>query len=135
MLNQTELETVVTQSLEEMLERYQQLDGLTELMMNKHQQNQTIDEEIGQLNQMRSELMELEENSKPINEAYRSSRRHASQQVQHLTTQTAALIEKVIASIAELESAARVSYERLTPQINQNVKGNQMKQAYGKLRR
>jgi hypothetical protein len=131
--NQSELESQVICSLEQMLTRYSQLDQLTQKMLAKHQQGQAIETEIEEMNQQRSELMLLEQESVLINDAYRNSREHASEAVKKLTEQTAVLIAGVIEAIAQLETAARQSYERLTPQINQNVKGNQMKQAYGNL--
>ncbi len=131
MANPTELESQVICSLEQMLARYGQLDELTQAMMTKHQEGQSIETEIDEMNVQRSELMMLEQESMLVNESYRKSRKHASDAVKQLTEQTAVLITRVIASIAQLETAARISYERLTPQINRNVKGNQMKQAYG----
>ena len=74
--------------------------------------------------------MLLEQEAKPINEAYRNSRAHASQAVLDLTGQTTDLIKNVIARIAKLEVAARASYQQLIPEIDRSVRGNQMKQAY-----
>ncbi len=131
MQNQTELESQVIDALEQMRNRYQQLDNLTQAMMAKHNEGQPFVSEIERMNQQRAELMELEKTSAPLNDAYRASRPHASKQVRQLIQRTATLIEQVIATIANLETVARQSYERLTPQINRSVKGNQMKQAYG----
>jgi hypothetical protein len=70
-----------------------------------------------------------------VNEAYRKSRAAASDAVQRLSKHTAELVETLIEKISRLEDSARESYERLSPEINQSLRGQQMKQAYGQSNR
>ncbi len=128
---ETELETQVLQTLEKMKKDYHTLDQLTQTMINRHAAGKSLEAEIEQMNQQRTRMMEFEQQSQAINIAYRDSREHASSAVKQLTDETAVLIERVIEAIAKLESTARQSYERLTPEVHRSIKGNLMKQAYG----
>jgi len=130
-LESNQLETKVIHSLQQMLSKYESLDGLTQSMLTKQEQGKSIEIEIDQMHREREQLMSLEQDAKPINEAYRNSREHASETVLDLTGQTTNLIKNVIARIAKLEVAARASYQQLMPEIDRSVRGNQMKQAYG----
>ena len=126
-----ELESKVVDTLQQMLAKYEILDELTQTMINKHGQGQSIEIELDQMHRQRELLTQLEQQAQPVNEAYRNSRKHASEAVQNLTRQTTTLIQNVITKIAKLEDAARESYQQLIPEIDRSVRGNQMKQAYG----
>lgn len=130
-LEQPELESKVIGSFEQMIVRYRRLDELTQTMLSKLEAKQSIEFEIYVLSRERNELKALEEEAAPFNQAYRGSRKHASEAVKSLTAEATGLITKVIAAIAILESSARDAFKRLSPEIDLNVRGNQMKQAYG----
>jgi len=127
----SQLETKVIKSLQQLLAKYESLDELTQLMLAKQEKGHSIETEIDRMHHQRQQLTRLETEAQPINEAYRNSREHASETVSELTRQTTTLIKQVIARIAKLEAAARASYQQLIPEIDRNVRGNQMKQAYG----
>ena len=101
-------------------------------MLQKQGQGKPINDELYVLQQQREQLIEIENNSRPVKEAYRGSRTTASQPVKQLTEQTTAVIQKLVTKIAKLEDSTRESYQRLIPEIDKNLRGTQMKQAYGK---
>ena len=127
----SQLEMKVVNALQQLLAKYESLDELTRSMLAKQEKGHSIEIEIDRMHRQRQQLMRLEQEAQPINEAYRNSREHASETVSELTRQTTTLIKNVITRIAKLEAAARASYQQLIPEIDRNVRGNQMKQAYG----
>ena len=127
-----QLESQVISALEIMLARYQRIDELADQMLTKQERGFGIQTELHTLQQEREALREFEQKSRNTNEAYRNSRTKASDAVKLLTAQTAALVQGMIEKVARLEDSARESYKRLFPEINQNLRGHQMKQAYGK---
>ena len=127
----SQLETKVIKSLQQLLAKYESLDSLTQSMLDKQEKGLSIETEIDRMHRERQQLTQLEQQAQPINEAYRNSREHASETVSELTTQTTEMIKNVIARIAELEAAAKASYQQLIPEIDRSVRGNQMKKAYG----
>jgi len=127
-----QLESQVVGTLKDMLARYQRIDLLAEEMLQKQGQGKPINDELDVLQHQREELIGIENNSRPAKEAYRESHSTASQPVKQLTEQTTALIQKLVIKIAKLEDSTRESYQRLIPEIDKNLRGTQMKQAYGK---
>lgn len=128
----TDLESIVVNNLEFMLLRYRKIDALADQMLACQDRGNAIQEDLQTLQRERETIQKFELESRPINEAYRNSRENASDTVAKLTEQTATLVQSLISKIARLEQAAKDSYQRLFPQINQNLRGQQMKQAYGK---
>jgi replication initiation and membrane attachment protein DnaB len=128
----TELEPQVISTLMQMVAKYQLLDELTQAMLVQQQQGNSIETELEAMHRQREELIKIERDGQPVNEAYRNSRPSASAEVRRLTDQIATLIQSVIEKVGKLEDSARDSYRQLIPEIDQSVRGTQMKQAYGK---
>ena len=127
-----DLEPQVLGTLKRMVTKYQRLDELTQQMLVQQSQGKPIETELDAMHREREELIKIENEARPVNEAYRNSRPNASEAVRQLTDQIASLIQSVIEKVGKLEDSARDSYRQLIPEIDQNVRGNQMKQAYGK---
>jgi RNA processing factor Prp31 len=127
-----ELESQVISNLEIMLARYQTIDELADRMLAKQEKGQAIQTDLQTLQLERESLITFEQQARPTTEAYRNTRSEASDSVKKLTAQTANLVQGLMVKIAKLEESARESYKRLFPEINQNLRSHQMKQAYGK---
>jgi hypothetical protein len=126
-----ELESQLIGALEIMFARYERINALADQMLAKQQRGQPIQQELQTLQQERESLQELERQVKPTHEAYRKTRATASDAVKLLTDRTAGLVKELIGKIAKLEDSARESFQRLSPEVNQSLRGQQMKQAYG----
>lgn len=126
------LEDQVVENLKMMLTRYQRIDRLADDMLAKQRRGEGLENDMQTLQCEREAMQELEQQIRPINDSYRESNRHASEAVKLLSTQTTTLVQALIEKIAQLEASARQAYQRLVPEINQNLRGQQMKQAYGK---
>lgn len=127
----TDLEPQVVGTLTLMLKKYQLLDELTQRMLTKQEQGNSIKAELDAMQRQREELIHIERDGHSVNEAYRNSRPKASAKVRRLTEQLGTLIQSVIEKVGKLEDSARQSYRQLIPEIDENVRGTQMKQAYG----
>ncbi len=126
----SELEKRVLLSLQEMAKQYKALNTLADDMLAKQARQQSIADDMKGLKESRQKLEYLETQSRPDQQAYRSSGKHASSQVKQVSGDTAASIQALIVKIAELEKNTRESYDRLVPEVNQVVRGHQMQRAY-----
>ena len=124
------LESQVINSLQQMRASYQRIDGLAQQMLNKQAQGRAIQKDMEALKLERDDLAEFQHRTQVVRDAYRKSQSSASKSVRELTDETAILIRNLIVKIAALEEAAKESHRRLIPQIDQNIRGKQMKQAY-----
>ena len=125
------LEAQVIDSLQRMQTNYLRIDGLAQQMLEKQAVGTSIQEDLDAFKTELSGLNEIQQQTQSIRDAYRNSQPSASQAVKQLTEQTGNLIQNLLLKIAKLEGAAKESHRRLIPEIDQHVRGKQMKQAYG----
>ncbi len=125
------LERQVTDHLQSLLQQYLHMDSLANEMLHLQRQSKPIDGHMDLLRSSRDHIMEVENNAAGIMQQYRESRATASLAVGQLIEQARQQIEKLMLKIASLERSAQESYQQLMPEIDQGVRGNQMKQAYG----
>ncbi len=125
------LEDQVLESLTEILDRYRRIDSLTDRMLAEDKAVKVLDANMLKLKTERSEIEQLQLESKDIREQYRQSRPHASDAVKAITTEVGNLVQGLLMKISQLEKHARTSCESLVPQIQDGVKAIQMKNAYG----
>ena len=126
-----ELEQQVVQAMRQLLEKYKKLDSLADEMLSRQANSDSIEEQMKQLNQGKSEIQAIEEHSRAIKEQYRSTQSQASEAISSLTKQTAELLLGTIKKIDSLESHTREAHRKLIPSIDQGVRVNQMQKAYG----
>ena len=129
--NSVQLEQQVEQSIRQLLEKYKGLDCLADEMLRRQANSESIEGQMKQLNQGKSEIQEIEEQSRGVKEQYRHSQPQASEAISNLTKQTAELLLGTIKKIDALESHARKAHQKLVPSIDQGVRVNQMQKAYG----
>lgn len=132
-LESEQLESQVVENFQLILTEYRRMDHLADRMLNLQAQGKTIETEMQSLHQNREALERIQAQAKPMQQAYRISQANASESVKQLSQVTTSLIQSLIKKVAMLEESTRESYRRLTPEIDQNVRGNQMKSAYGNL--
>jgi uncharacterized coiled-coil protein SlyX len=125
------IEKQVTDHLQSILHEYLQMDELVDEMLNLQQQSKPIDIHIDPLRKSRQHILEIEKSATGLMQQYRQSAPHSSHEVNQLIEKTRAKIEKLMLKIATLEQSAKKSYSQLIPEIDHGVRGNQMKQAYG----
>ena len=129
--NTAQLEQQVEQAIKQLLEKYKKLDSLADEMLTRQAKSESIEEQMKQLNQGKSEIQEIEEQSRAIKEQSRSTQPQASEAISSLTKQTAELLLGTIKKIDSLESHTREAHRKLVPSIDQGVRVNQMQKAYG----
>lgn len=127
-----QLESQVVASLSSILQKYQDMDRLTDSMLAAEEPISTLDENMIRLKNGREEIEQLQLKNSPLNQQYRTSRAHASENVKQLTTQIAGLIQGLLLKISNLERISKSSCEQLMPQIHDGVRAIQMKNAYEK---
>lgn len=132
--NDNDLEQQVQNVLAALLTRYQQLDQLADVMLDKQARQQDFRQELLQVEAVRSEIKTEEGQSTDLRNRYISSREHASPKVQELTRTASELLVVVMKKIEQLEAHTQEAFQKLVPQVNENVRANQMKQAYGSSR-
>ena len=129
--NSAQLEQLVEQAIEQLLEKYKNLDCLADEMLRRQANSESIEEQMKRLNQGKRESQEIEEQSRGLKEEYRNTQPRASAAIASLTKQTAELLLGTIKKIDSLESQAREAHRKLVPSIDQSVRVNQMQKAYG----
>ncbi|MDA7870651.1 hypothetical protein N9B12_00200 [bacterium] len=129
--NSAQLEQLVEQAIEQLLEKYKNLDCLADEMLRRQANSESIEEQMKRLNQGKREIQEIEEQSRGLKEEYRNTQPRASAAIASLTKQTAELLLGTIKKIDSLESQAREAHRKLVPSIDQSVRVNQMQKAYG----
>ena len=129
-----DLELQVQTALQMLHERYQQLDQLADVMLDKQAKQQEFGAELRQIEVVKSEIKEVEDQTAEIRNQYIGSRKHASTKVQELTRNASELLIEVMKKIEKLETLTQEAFQRLVPQVDENVRANQMKQAYGSSR-
>jgi hypothetical protein len=127
----TGLENQVIESLQLMQSNYQRIDDLTLQMLDKQARGTSIQDDMDTLKAELEGLNQIQQRTQSARDAYRSSQPTASVAVNALIEQTGNMIQNVLLKIAKLEDSAKQSQRRLIPEIDQAVRGNQMKQAYG----
>lgn len=131
---ENELEQQVQTVLKNLLGRYQQLDELADAMLGKQADQQEFGEELLKVDAVKVEIKQVEEQTAEIRNRYIASRKHSSEEVQELTRKAGELLIIVMKKIEQLETHTQEAFQRLVPQVNENVRANQMKQAYGNSR-
>ena len=126
-----ELESQVQVVLQNLFQRYQQLDQLADVMLEKQAQQKEFAEELRRVEGVKAEIKAVEDQTAGIRDRYISSRKHASKDVQELTRKASELLIVVMKKIEQLEAHTQEAFQRLVPQVNESVRANQMKQAYG----
>lgn len=127
-----QLESRVVASLTLILEKYESIDRLTDMMLAQETTVDALDENMIQLKTEREEIEKLQLENLPLNQQYRSSRPHASETVTQLTNRIAGLIQGLLLKIGNLERKTQSSCEQLMPQLHDGVRAIQMKNAYKK---
>lgn len=125
------LEAQVIDSLQLMQTNYLRIDGLAQQMLEKQAAGTPIQDDMETFKSELGGLNEIQQRTQSIRDAYRKSRPSPSEAVNKLTERTGSLIQDLLLKIAKLEESAKESHRRLIPEIDQNVRGKQMKQAYG----
>lgn len=125
------LELQVQNALQMLFERYTELDRLADVMLEKQAQQQEFSQELRQIEVVKSDIKAVEDQTAEIRDQYISSREHASPKVQELTRSASEVLVKVMKKIEKLETLTQEAFQRLVPQVDENVRANQMKQAYG----
>ena len=97
--NSVQLEQQVEQSIRQLLEKYKGLDCLADEMLRRQANSESIEGQMKQLNQGKSEIQEIEEQSRGVKEQYRNSQPQASEAISNLTKQTAELLLGTIKKI------------------------------------
>ena len=131
-LSPAELEQAVVEALNGLLSGYSLINQLTDTMLHKQSQGQSIEDELNSLEQVKLQVGTLEQNTQPVRNLYRESNSQASATVKDLTDQAMTLLQQVMGKVDQLEQTARTAHEKLAPTINQSVRVNQMHQAYGR---
>lgn len=125
------LEQQVLEHLQALFVEYLQMDDLADELLELQQQGKPIDSLMDRLRQGREQILELENRGSAVMRQYRETRDHSSAAVNQLIDQTRQKIEQLMLKIATLEKSAQKAYQQLVPEIDHGVRGNQMKQAYG----
>jgi hypothetical protein len=127
-----QLESRVVASLTLILQKYESIDCLTDMMLTQEASIDALDENMIRLKSEREEIEKLQLENLPLNQQYRSSRPHASETVNQLTNRIAGLIQGLLLKIGNLERKTKSSCEQLMPQLHDGVRAIQMKNAYEK---
>ncbi len=126
-----ELELQVQSAIRLLHQRYQQLDDITDVMMEKQAKQLAYTAELRNVEQVKEDIRTIEDQSAPIRKAYIDSRKHASNVVSELTQKAGALLIRVMGKIENLERHTQEAFSKLAPQVDESVRVNQMRQAYG----
>ena len=127
-----QLESRVVASLTLILQKYESIDSLTDMLLTPEASIDALDENMIRLKSEREEIEKLQLENLPLNQKYRCSRSHASETVNQLTNRIAGLIQGLLIKIGNLERKTQSSCEQLLPQLHNGVRAIQMKNAYGK---
>ena len=127
-----ELETQVVQTLEQLLQKYQQIDQLADKMLVDNTPIEYMDEKMVLINQQRESAAKLMTHSQSLRDQYLNSNKQASPRVRQLTNMIGNLMQNLLMKISKLEKLAKESGAQLVPQIQQGVRAAQMKNAYAR---
>lgn len=127
----SELEQHVQGAIRSLHERYLQLDKIADVMVEKQARQLDFTGELRDVSQVKEDIRSIETQTAPLRKAYRDSREHSSETVSELTKVASQLLLNVMAKIENLEQQTQLAFQKLAPQVDENVRVNQMKQAYG----
>lgn len=125
-----DLESQVLETVHSMLQRYQEIEATAEQMQAMQREGQPIDDKMLELVAQRVEVEAIEQRSLPLRESFREAGK-SSPAVNDATEQLKSTIQSLMVRIADLETTARDCYEKLVPRVDEKVRMNQMKNAYG----
>lgn len=125
-----DLESQVLETVHSMLQRYQEIEATAEQMQAMQREGQSIDDKMLELVAQRVEVEAIEQRSLPLRESFREAGK-SSPAVNDATEQLKSTIQSLMVRIADLETTARDCYEKLVPRVDEKVRMNQMKNAYG----
>lgn len=126
------LENRVHDLLRNSLEQYQTMNELADQMLGTGLQPDQWHSTAEKMKQVSVQLEQMEQQNQSITTEYRESRPAPSAAISALKDQLATQMQTFLMKVSRLEQQALKSKQALLPQIHENVRAVQMKNAYGK---
>ena len=116
--------------LQQVLNNYQSFDQKVDELLAKQSAGVGLDQQLASLTVIRNEIEAIQDRARDLPDFQKGSGDAESSHANRIVDQTKDLIQNLLQKVAALEGSAKDSYQRLVPDINQTVRGKQMKQAY-----